>query len=395
MSIYLFIDTSSYENLNFTFGGRQLSKVKNMAKNGECVLLYNEIVYREVKQHIADNLSSDIANFNQLLAESRALAPYKNYSDMSVHLMPLDTGKMVDELQTKWDEYLSECSAEKIEISTIDINDIIDRFFKRILPFENKKPYEFKDAIIIDSIRQFACVHPGDLICVVAKDKGFRKSFRDDKLVKTFSSIYEAINHIIKLDKNLAIEIEQRFDEYEYKMRVCKAVDSHLEDLDKVFVKDICDDVDVISAECTAVEFEYVDYCDDAGATIVASALIELVVEYSERDDDQSYYDDEDEEYYWEVFNRFRNKYAVTKEIELAIEFGIECEGVDDRFESMEVSIDDDFFLEEENLLESELIGTEHGETDTDAERYCPDCGCIINEENDAGAFCINCAPNH
>lgn len=70
-----------------------------MAINDEIILLYNEIVYQEVYQHICDNLSEAISEYNQLLLEERALAPYKNSDTMSTRLIPLDSEKMIAELR--------------------------------------------------------------------------------------------------------------------------------------------------------------------------------------------------------------------------------------------------------------------------------------------------------
>ena len=153
MAIKVFLDTSVYDNLNFIFDNRQLAKINDMATKDEKILLYNEIVYQEVYQHICDNLSEAISKYNQLLLEERALAPYKNSDTMSTRLIPLDSEKMIAELRDRWDAYLADCGAEKIEISSVDIDDIVSKYFNKLLPFENKKPYEFKDAIIIDSIR--------------------------------------------------------------------------------------------------------------------------------------------------------------------------------------------------------------------------------------------------
>lgn len=60
MAIKVFIDTSVYENANFSFGNKQFSKLKELIEEENVELLYNEIVYREVYQHIGDNLSGAI-----------------------------------------------------------------------------------------------------------------------------------------------------------------------------------------------------------------------------------------------------------------------------------------------------------------------------------------------
>ena len=398
MAIKIFLDTSVYDNLNFSFNNRQLSKLRNLAQNDEIDLLYNEIVYQEVYQHIADNLSVAINQYNQLLLESRALAPFKNDDSLSVKIFSLDSEKMISEIRDNWDRFLSECIAEKIDINTVDVDDIVNKYFKKLLPFENKKPYEFKDAIIIDSIRQYASCYPKEEIYVVAKDKGFRKSFRDDQQIITFSDLYDAINQAIHTEENLTIELENLFNEDDFNTSIRATIDAYASG-GSVSVEDIFDEVDVISSECTDLEFEYVDDVNEENATIIATATIEFVVEYSERDEDRSYYDQEDERYYWEVYNKYRNKFSVTKEVEILVILKTDSKDPDDFFESAEITIDDDFYLEMQNLLESELLETTSDEGEDDdydpSANYCPGCGCKITPENDAGAFCIKCAPDH
>ncbi|WP_026659704.1 PIN domain-containing protein [Butyrivibrio sp. AC2005] len=401
MAIKIFLDTSVYDNLNFSFNNRQLSKLRDLAQNGEIDLLYNEIVYQEVYHNISENLSVAINQYNQLLMDSRALAPFKHDDSLSVKISSLDSDKMINEIRANWDKFLNECIAEKIDINTVDVDEIVNKYFKRLLPFENKKPYEFKDAIIIDSIRQYASCNPREEIYVVSKDKGFRKSFRDDKQIVVFAELYDAINQAIRSEENLPIELENLFNEDDFNTAIRATIDTYTTG-GSVSVEDIFDEVDVISSECTDLEFEYVDDVNDENATIIATATIEFVVEYSERDEDRSYYDQEDDRYYWEVYNKFRNKFSVTKEVEIIVIFNTDSKNPDDLFGSAEVTIDDDFYLEKNNLLESELLETTSDESEDEEDDdydptalYCPDCGCKITYANDGGAFCTKCAPNH
>jgi hypothetical protein len=398
MSIKFFLDTSVYENLNFSFNNRQLSKLRNLAQNNEIDLLYNEIVYQEVYQHIADNLSVAISQYNQLISEQRAFAPFKHDDSLSVKISSLDSDKMINEIRTNWDRFLNESIAEKIDINNADIDDIVSKYFKKILPFENKKPYEFKDAIIIDSIRQYSSRNPDKEIYVVARDKGFRKSFGDDDKITAFANLYDAINKAIRSEENLPIELESLFLEESFNASIRATIDTYAAG-GSVSVEDIFDDVEVICSECTDLEFEYVDDTSDEKATIIATATIEFVVEYCERDEDRSYYDREDGCYYWEVYNKYRDKFSVIKEVEILVILNADSKDLDDLLESVEVTIDDDFYLETQNLLESELLETtsdEGEDADYDPSAiYCPDCGCKITFANDAGAFCISCAPNH
>lgn len=62
----------------------------------------------------------------------------------------------------------------------MDVDEIVDKYFNKRFPFENKKPTEFKDAICVDSIMQYYDSITDDKIYVVAADKGFRKSLKKE-----------------------------------------------------------------------------------------------------------------------------------------------------------------------------------------------------------------------
>lgn len=401
MAVKVFLDTNVYETANFSFGNRHFRKMLELIDNEEVILLYNRIVYKEVSQHIEDNLLPAVNQFNQVVNENRAFAPFRENSEWSDNIHPLEAGEMIQALRNQWDTFLEDSCAEAIDINCVDVDDIVDKYFKKILPFEGKKPYEFKDAIIIDSIRQYALQNPDDKIFVVSHDKGFRKSFRNDKEISVFSDLYKALNKAIQEDENIAIEIEALFNDEAFVSDVIIDVSDCVSG-GGVSVEDIYDEVDVISSECTEIQFEYVDSVDSGTVTVVATAFLTFIVEYTERDEDRSYYDREDSKYYWEVFNKYKSTFETTKEFEMHITINSDDEDPDSIFEYECISMDDDFYLRQQDMTDSELLETTSDEDDDDFEddyddsaRYCPDCGCKMTYENDAGAFCINCAPNH
>ena len=44
---------------------------------------------------------------------------------------------MVAELRKVWDDYIEDTHATKIPISGVDIDEIIDKYFKKKFPFDN------------------------------------------------------------------------------------------------------------------------------------------------------------------------------------------------------------------------------------------------------------------
>lgn len=185
VAIKVFIDTSIYEGANFSFYNKQFSKLKELIEEESVELLYNEIVYQEVYQHIGENLTKAVSEYNQVIEVNRAFAPFRMDDKWGDKISQIKAEDMISELRKRWDDYITDTCATKISISGVDVDKIVDKYFNKRFPFENKKPTEFKDAICVDSIMQYYDPIIDDKIYVVAADKGFRKSFdeRDELLL--------------------------------------------------------------------------------------------------------------------------------------------------------------------------------------------------------------------
>lgn len=186
MAIKVFIDTNIYEGANFSFYNKQFSKLKELTEEESVELLYNEIIYQEVYQHIEENLTKAVSEYNKVIEGNRAFAPFRMDEKWGEKISQIKPDAMVSELRKRWDDYIDDTCATKISISEVDVDEIVDKYFNKRFPFENKKPTEFKDAICVDSIMQYYDSITDDKIYVVAADKGFRKSFKERDEFVTF-----------------------------------------------------------------------------------------------------------------------------------------------------------------------------------------------------------------
>ena len=76
----------------------------------------------------------------------------------------------------------------------------------------------------------------------------------------------------------------------------------------------------------------------------------------------------------------------------------------DEKDLSVSVEVDDinantNMYLHENDIIESEIVHNtmdDYDEEPFDGDaNYCPDCGCKMDYNNDMGAFCSKCAPDH
>ena len=397
MAIKVFVDTNIYEGANFSFCNKQFSKLKELIEEENVELLYNEIVYQEVYQHIGENLAKAVSEYNKAI-DNRAFAPFRIDDKWENKISQIESDDMVAELRKVWDDYIEDTHATKIPISGVDIDEIIDKYFKKKFPFENKKPTEFKDAICVDSIMQYYDTITDDTIYVVTADKGFRKSFRERDEVITYYDLNKFLNFAIAQTEHLSVEIEKAFESGVLYSCISKLLDNEL-CMGSVDVEDVYDDIDLLRVETQSIEFGYIHELDEECAVVVANASVNVEVEYTIRDEDNSYYDREDGRYYWENFVTYKATFCIDLEIEVSIAIETDEKDLSVSVEVDDVNADRNIYLHESEIIESEIIHNTMDDYDEEKfdenARYCPDCGCKMDYENDMGAFCIKCAPNH
>lgn len=168
-----------------------------------------------------------------------------------------------------------------------------------------------------------------------------------------------------------------------------------------VDVEDVYDDIDLLSVDLQSLDYGYIHELDEESGLVIANAKTDIMVEYTVRDEDNSYYDREDGRYYWETFVTYKTLFSVDLEIEVSIAIKTDEKDLSVKVEVQDVDADSKLYLSESDAIESEIIHNtmnDYDEDDFDFDanaRYCPDCGCKMDYENDMGAFCIKCAPDH
>lgn len=427
MLYYVFLDTNIYEESNFSFENAKFTKLKELVKEEKVVLLYNEVIYGEVRQHIENNIKEAVGEFNAAV-KNKGFAPFRNSQGWEEHLSLLDEQKLIKQQWQAWDDFLKDCGAIKIPTKDVDVDAILDNYFKKILPFENKKPNEFKDAITIESIREYFEVIEenefADELFVVAADKGVRKSFRNDKEIVALDNLNKFINYVILHTEYLATAINREIDSgvFDDFIQKCVIDEVYLANCD---IADCYDDFDIEDVEYLNHQVGYIDITDDSLAEVTLEIYAKICVDYMERDEDNSFYDREEGRYLWEEFSEYQEWHEVSFEAtmilnideldEKAIKEKVNtCNELLEEFDETIININaeperifipketvismNDWTLIEREEVRNTVDDWEEGEEYTGDKPYttCPDCGKPISFENDGGnGFCINCAPEH
>lgn len=420
MKYVVFLDTNIYDGANYSFHNTIFSRLKEYIGADRVSLQINSVIEGEVKEHISRDIGEALRKVNKSYKE-RSLALFRTLPNFSEHIVKIDIDSWIDRVHQEFHRYLEECHVNRIGVNGIDVEEIMRWYFQKKMPFEEKKPHEFKDAIAISSIvKEIIELSEDEIYCVISNDNGFRAAIKcileetenhNTDRVLAFQRVEDFIGFIEAEDKYLIEFLKS--DNAKYTIR--EAIIEAFEDID------ICID----SIDPWLEEKEIVDICEiqygsklikingeTSKATVLFDVTANVRLEYSYTDEDESFYDKEDRVYLWQTTIKKCEVYRISFQMVVLIDIsncihphqqGEElvidndaCCYVDEVIESPS-SID----VDETDCLESEVIrqdGPFHREEDESVRAYdvCPDCGCPIGIENDGGnGFCINCAPNH
>lgn len=79
-------------------------------------MLYNEIIYQEVYQHIEENLTKAVSEYNKVIEGNRAFAPFRMDEKWGEKISQIKPDAMVSELRKRWDDYIDDTCATKISM---------------------------------------------------------------------------------------------------------------------------------------------------------------------------------------------------------------------------------------------------------------------------------------
>lgn len=217
--IYLFIDSNLFIVAKYRFSDFQFRKLFNLMNRNSVKLLYSDIIRREVEQHIKVDLDKQIELYNRTYDACHILDKYYGYKKVKVND---SVSKVINEFNT----FLTHRNAHQLDINTIDVNTLVNRYFEKIYPFTDKKPNEFKDAINILALQSFA-ENITEPIYILSNDKGFCMGLDSNRftIFSKFRPFFEAINSITDNEQAIYTYIEDIFRSKDYRyVEFCKYI---------------------------------------------------------------------------------------------------------------------------------------------------------------------------
>ena len=147
----VYLDTNVYIGAKYQFSKDKFSTLRSLIADGMVQIIYSSVTQGEVEQHIRTKVKDGVTSYNRVLRkELPSLIPITKFN-----LGEIKIEDAVDAVVGGLSEFLSLDGVIKIDLNPLDAEQMMDDYFQCRLPFENKKPYEFKDAIMINAIRNY------------------------------------------------------------------------------------------------------------------------------------------------------------------------------------------------------------------------------------------------
>lgn len=365
-----YLDTNVYISAGYKFSSEKFATLRSLIINGDVKIIYSSATQGEVEQHISDDIRDAVAKYNRMLRKE--LSTLICTADFDLNR--IDEARAVAAVKGAFIDFLSLEGVIKIDLNPLDAERLMQAYFALEAPFETKKPHEFKDAIMINAVKQYQ-KKVLEKIVIVSADSSFRNAFEGDdnfiteqylgdliKMCNQQKAEYENIEACIIN----SVENDDFFD----------CINEHFSDfdIDRGYYADWeCDEnqIDSIEAELSYVEF------DDGRCLAHIDVVLLVSAEISHRDEDTSYFDKEEQRYLIENYVTWREIHRVKTNVIIDCTVG----KVDDEYTILDRVIIDDRKFRTLDLDESTMQSWDEIETESHEEPdlvYCSECGKVL-----------------
>lgn len=394
--IIVFLDTNIFIKASYNFQDGKLAIIKRYCEEGFIDLVVSSVVCREVETHIRKDLQECCDKIDKHLLSERRLAALRSEPDFS-HVLPLLSAKtMIEKVISQFSRFLEDTRCIVIDTSAVQIENVLADLFAMRPPFETKKQDEFKDSIILYSLRDYQ-QSLSTPIWTVSNDQGFRKALENDCDFFLFSSIEDMLNQV-----NATVMADQyiRIKEYINEKNKISHIVNQLKEIlfDATVLPDIefFNDAEVVAVNSSKYRLDTIEEIDSGHAVVSMEAECNINISYTFFDEENSVYDTVDHEYAYQHIGEVREEHLVRFAFRILLSLTdhiIDVETVDVEDGHLSLSLDEDTLISHERV-DDIPISDGHDE-EWVGYTTCPTCGCQIAIENDGGnGFCSDCAPD-
>lgn len=268
------IDTNIFDAAKFDLSDTSTLRIlESYVKSGKIKVVLSDIVVRESKKHIADQVKKVCRIVRT--ARNDALYASTEYLISTIGMNEIlrivkNKNELISKGEEMFDDFLRTLNVEILGADWIDVDAILNDYFGTKPPFENseKKKSEFPDAFIAQQIRKR--FGETEKVVIVSNDKGFVRACRESENHVFFNSLGDLYNAISKedvaYDETMSVIKELR-------LRISVAVKEYVKDNENIDVHGLSYDKDGVEFGHDYNEFYLHDISD---VTFVVDSVDEI-----------------------------------------------------------------------------------------------------------------------
>lgn len=283
----VFIDTNVYKKLNFNFDERNsiFKSFIDMIKKEEVKNIIISVIDNEIIMHL-----------NRRLEENR-----KGIKKYCKWISNVISNEIIEENLKKelkdYERFKRDSLSEVIELKDVNPENVLNKYFNRIPPFEDSKQNEFKDAFFIEGILKYAEDNCLNEFAVITMDKGVKKAFlcMKNNNVKILDSIQELIDIISNYGKEKKNEVLNYISSFNLKPLIEEKICLNSWELEEEIIE--VDDISIMG-------IYNLDILENNNNNLIVGCDIGISLkgEFSCLDYENSYYSSEESDYVYKEY---------------------------------------------------------------------------------------------
>jgi len=190
----VFIDTEFFVKANLDFNSRTVKSFEELCVKNEFRHIISTIVVKEIERKITEQIKDALKGINNFRRKAVVL---KGYDDNNIRNLfgEINEDDIQDKALSALYDFIETSQATVVDMSAVDLNEVVNMYFDKTPPFSAKKPNEFRDAFTLLAIRSALKEH--EKVYVVSDDpdlKIFCEANDKFVIIETLSALLDIYN---------------------------------------------------------------------------------------------------------------------------------------------------------------------------------------------------------
>ncbi|HAT5009891.1 TPA: DUF4935 domain-containing protein [Serratia marcescens] len=327
----VFIDTEFFVKANLDFNSKTIKSFEELCEKNELRHITSTIVVKEVERKVIEQIKEALKGISNFRRKAVVL---KEYDDDNIKglFCEVNEADIQEKALSAFHGFIETSKATVVDMSKIDLNEVIDMYFDKASPFSARKPNEFRDAFTLLAIR--SALRHDEKIYVVSEDPDLKNFCEENKSFVITNALSVLLDEYNKHNDERTGFIEH-FLEVK-KEEIIQRLKEELESAE-AYNYSIWEDSEIDSFEVVDIgEFDpKIIHLDDESCQITFDVTVRFNVEASGPDTLHGYYDKEDGVLY--TFDSTSNQEEEEKEFSVELDLSLEID--EDKFINDEFSL--------------------------------------------------------